>query len=210
MEFHGHKAGIWRGTLDALPNPVLVVGGGMRVVELNLAAVEFAGIPAPEAKKRRPGEILHCVGVEGSRLACGTAAPCQNCSLHDALRQFIESPPGEQPHRTVRIRVMGPDGARNLVLEASPLQVGHERLAVLVVNIPHDHSATSNVIPLCASCKRVRTGEGGWISLEEHVRRATGSLVTHTLCPECVVDLYPETVPMRDTGEGVAHTDPSA
>lgn len=48
-----------------------------------------------------------------------------------------------------------------------------------------------DLLPVCASCKHIRTDDDQWETLEQHVQRAGASL-SHGLCPDCVVSLYPE------------------
>jgi two-component system, sensor histidine kinase and response regulator len=41
------------------------------------------------------------------------------------------------------------------------------------------------ILPICATCKRVRTEEGGWEQIESYVRTHTNAEFSHGLCPEC-------------------------
>lgn len=48
------------------------------------------------------------------------------------------------------------------------------------------------LLPICASCKRVRDDDGYWQHLETFMRQHTDAVVSHGLCPECVRRLYPD------------------
>lgn len=48
------------------------------------------------------------------------------------------------------------------------------------------------VLPLCASCKRIRDDKGQWSQLEKYIKTYFKADVTHGLCPECAKVLYPE------------------
>jgi len=52
------------------------------------------------------------------------------------------------------------------------------------------HSALSGLIPICAACKRVRTPDGDWQTIEEYVRAHSEADFTHSLCPSCIHELY--------------------
>ena len=41
------------------------------------------------------------------------------------------------------------------------------------------------LIPICASCKKIRNEEGFWDQLETYFSKHTDALFTHGLCPEC-------------------------
>ncbi len=46
------------------------------------------------------------------------------------------------------------------------------------------------LLPICASCKRIRDGDGEWEQLEIYVREHSDAEFTHGLCPTCAVKLY--------------------
>lgn len=48
------------------------------------------------------------------------------------------------------------------------------------------------LLPICASCKRIRDDEGYWHSLEIYIKEHSEAEFTHGLCPECVKKLYPD------------------
>jgi len=44
----------------------------------------------------------------------------------------------------------------------------------------------SGLIPICASCKKVRNDAGYWESVEVYIRDHTDAEMTHGLCPDCM------------------------
>jgi hypothetical protein len=50
----------------------------------------------------------------------------------------------------------------------------------------------SRLLPLCASCKKVRDDRGYWRQVEQYITEQTGALVSHAICPDCVRKLYPD------------------
>lgn len=48
------------------------------------------------------------------------------------------------------------------------------------------------ILPICASCKRIRDGEGRWHQVEVYVRDHTDADFSHGLCPDCAQKLYPD------------------
>jgi len=51
------------------------------------------------------------------------------------------------------------------------------------------------LIPVCVSCKDIRDDKGYWKRMEEYIRSHSEADVTHGLCPDCAVKLYPELFP---------------
>ncbi len=48
------------------------------------------------------------------------------------------------------------------------------------------------LLPICASCKKIRDDEGYWIQIESYIKEHSEVEFSHSLCPECVQKLYPE------------------
>ncbi len=48
------------------------------------------------------------------------------------------------------------------------------------------------LIPICASCKKIRDDKGYWNQLEKYLIEHTEALFSHGICPECTEKLYPE------------------
>ncbi|MHB8773218.1 MAG: response regulator [Syntrophales bacterium] len=47
------------------------------------------------------------------------------------------------------------------------------------------------IIPICASCKKIRDDAGYWNQLEAFIRDHSEAEFSHSICPECVRKLYP-------------------
>jgi PAS domain S-box-containing protein len=48
------------------------------------------------------------------------------------------------------------------------------------------------LIPICASCKKIRDDQGYWQQVEVYIRDHSEAEFSHGLCPECAQRLYPE------------------
>jgi len=46
------------------------------------------------------------------------------------------------------------------------------------------------LIPICATCKRVRNDEGYWDHVESYIQQHSLAQFTHGMCPDCVLRLY--------------------
>jgi PAS domain S-box-containing protein len=52
----------------------------------------------------------------------------------------------------------------------------------------------SGLLPICASCRKIRDKEGRWYQLEIYIRNHTEADFSHGICPDCRQRLYPETL----------------
>ena len=50
----------------------------------------------------------------------------------------------------------------------------------------------SGLLPICASCKKIRDDKGYWTQIESYIRDHSEAEFSHGICPECAKKLYPE------------------
>jgi ligand-binding sensor domain-containing protein len=48
------------------------------------------------------------------------------------------------------------------------------------------------LLPICASCKKVRDDHGYWNQIETYIHERSEAEFSHSICPECMHRLYPE------------------
>jgi len=53
----------------------------------------------------------------------------------------------------------------------------------------------SGLLPICASCRKIRDEKGAWHNLEAYIRNHTEADFSHGICPDCRRTLYPEFPP---------------
>ena len=49
----------------------------------------------------------------------------------------------------------------------------------------------SGLLPICASCKKIRDDQGYWKQIESYIRDHSEANFSHSICPECSMKLYP-------------------
>ena len=50
----------------------------------------------------------------------------------------------------------------------------------------------SGLLPICASCKRIKDETGTWTQIEGYIKKHSEAEFTHGICPECAERLYPD------------------
>ena len=50
----------------------------------------------------------------------------------------------------------------------------------------------SGLLPICASCKKIRDDKGNWTQIESYIRDHSEAVFSHSICPDCKKKLYPE------------------
>ena len=62
-----------------------------------------------------------------------------------------------------------------------------ERLQEAIAKV----KALSGLLPICASCKKIRDDRGYWNQIESYIREHSEADFTHGICPDCIERLYP-------------------
>ena len=53
-------------------------------------------------------------------------------------------------------------------------------------------SQLEGILPICASCKRIRDEKGEYEQIEKYIIEHSEASFSHGICPECAKKLYPE------------------
>ncbi len=52
----------------------------------------------------------------------------------------------------------------------------------------------SGLLPICASCKKIRDDKGYWNQIEQYIKAHAEVDFSHSICPECTKELYPDLI----------------
>jgi PAS domain S-box-containing protein len=80
-------------------------------------------------------------------------------------------------------------------LDITERKVAEEERDKLVVDLQRalaDVKTLSGFLPICASCKKIRDDNGYWNQIESYIRDHSEAEFSHSICPDCAKDLYPE------------------
>jgi hypothetical protein len=77
--------------------------------------------------------------------------------------------------------------ALHRAVEATSQTLEHE-----VQDARADLKVLRGLLPICASCKRIRDDQGRWNQVESYVAARTDATFSHGVCPDCLKRLYPD------------------
>lgn len=75
-------------------------------------------------------------------------------------------------------------------LERRKAELEKEEIIVMLKDTLAHVKNLSGLLPICASCKKIRDGEGNWHQLELYIRDHSEADFSHSICPECRTTLY--------------------
>ena len=79
-----------------------------------------------------------------------------------------------------------------LALMRKQLEEERERLILELREALSKVKTLSGLLPICASCKKIRNDKGYWEQMEIYIRDRSEADFSHGICPECAEKLYPE------------------
>jgi hypothetical protein len=68
----------------------------------------------------------------------------------------------------------------------------HKKLIVELQEALGEVKQLSGLLPICASCKKIRDDTGYWNQIETYISKHSEATFSHSICPECIKKLYPE------------------
>ena len=77
------------------------------------------------------------------------------------------------------------------LVSVHPLEIGGRQLAMMSLEDVTEIVELRGMVPICASCKRVRDDRGYWEQIEAYLIRRTKLEFSHGICPECFKKIYP-------------------
>ena len=80
-------------------------------------------------------------------------------------------------------------------VDITPIKQGAEERERLIRELQEalaQVKVLSGLLPICASCKKIRDEHGEWNPVEKYIRDRSDVNFSHGICPECARRLYPE------------------
>ena len=167
---------------------LLVIDSRQRIVDANEASARLLGLKAPSVLF---GEHLTQHLPDAGRLMAASAQgevadPMALTSggttrWYDALMTPLRTPQGESVGQMLILRD---------ITHRKELEAEREKLITELQAALEEVRTLSGMLPICASCKKIRDDQGYWHGVEVYVRQHTGAEFSHGICPECAQKLY--------------------
>ena len=83
------------------------------------------------------------------------------------------------------------DGVFSDITERKLVEEERARLIIELEDALAKVKTLSGLLPICASCKKIRDDKGYWKQIETYIQEHSDAEFTHGICPECMKRLYP-------------------
>jgi len=178
--------------LDAIPSYILVVDEDVQIIGFNLAASLLLGESPELVLHRRAGDILHCLHATEAAEGCGRAEFCKDCPVRNSV---YESFRGQKVVRKrARMELLSAERKLEiyLLVTTAPFLYQDNSLVLLILEDISELMELKRILPICARCKSIRNDKEYWQSLECYMKHHLDLDFSHSICPKCARDLYPE------------------
>jgi len=94
-----------------------------------------------------------------------------------------------------KLKLLTKNGLTDVYLNVTTVPLnfkGQDNLVLLILEDITELVELNRLLPICASCKKIRDDNGYWNQLEEYVKRYSGTKFSHGVCPDCIKKLYPD------------------
>ena len=81
---------------------------------------------------------------------------------------------------------------RDDISERERVEKEKESLIIQLQQSLSEIKQLSRILPICASCKKIRDDEGYWKEVETYISDHSEAQFSHGICPDCMRKLYPE------------------
>lgn len=178
-------------TFNALPFPMMVVDDDVRILFWNSAALNLLG--KGEVFQRRGGEVLSCVHSMETKDGCGHAPHCKTCVVRISVNEAIH---GGKVYRKKTVMDLKSNESMKevpLLITTSPYSYKQQKLALLILEDIHELMQLGSLLPICAKCKKIRTDNNQWESVEKYIKTHIADVdFTHGLCLDCMNEFFLE------------------
>ncbi len=87
---------------------------------------------------------------------------------------------------------LGRRGSNRDITDRKRLEQEKEKLISDLQEALSEVKQLSRILPICASCKKIRDDEGYWTEVERYIGDHSETEFSHSICPDCMRKLYPE------------------
>ncbi len=84
--------------------------------------------------------------------------------------------------------------AAYIVLIIALIIINEQRVEQEMLAAKDEIKTITGLIPICATCKKIRDDKGSWSQLESYLSKHADLEFSHAICPECMRKLYPEKI----------------
>jgi PAS domain S-box-containing protein len=191
----------FRDIASSLGEGIYLMNEHGQVTFMNSEAERLLGWTEPELMNKNIHDVVH------NRKPDGTALGLEDCKMRNVIKtgvryisrddMFIRKNGTTFPIAVISApmledgKIIGAISAFSDISEPKRMEQEQERLVLELENALATIKTLRGMLPICASCKKIRDEKGAWKEIESYIGERTDAQFSHGVCPECMKKLYP-------------------
>ncbi len=183
------EQGVFKSVFENMPMFAFIVDRDVRILSYNKQAKkDLLGPKAFKAINRRSGDVLRCINSFETKKGCGAGTECKYCVIRNSVNEAFK---GRAAFRkTTALELKKGKKKVNMSVVISAVRLNADQILLMIEDIT-ELLQLRELIPICASCKKIRNDSDVWERIETYIGERTGTDFTHSICPDCMKKLYP-------------------
>ncbi len=170
--------------LKILPLPIAIATPEVKIAAINDAAKTFFCLSNDEAPLRPCGEVMKCVHAFEAA-GCGATASCRRCLIRNSVFQALQGQVVIREKGKFDVWQKEEIKRLTLLITTAPLNYRDTRMAVILIEDISLITQIEGLLPICASCKKIRSADGKWLPIDRYIATHSEAEFTHDYCPDC-------------------------
>jgi PAS domain S-box-containing protein len=186
--------------------PLCITTKDFEILRANDAYYDVFGHPAKQSYRQkcfesRPGEDCHSERCPLARIMQGeNEVVCDTTKQHSHKEKesFIVT---ARPYLDAKNEMIGIVESFQDISKRKRAENAKEELVGELQQALDEVNLLSGFLPICASCKKIRDDKGYWNQIESYIRDHSQVEFSHSICPDCAEELYPDLYKKNDSTE---------
>ena len=175
---------------------VFITSKDGRLIDLNDAAVELFGYSSREELLQMKIPYVYANKDERARHATVIAEfgyvkeyPIDLCRRDGSVRHVLITAAARYDAGG---KTIGFQGTIRDITKQRQVEEEREKLILKLQETISQVKTLSGLLPICASCKRIRDGKGYWNQIESYIRDHSEAGCSRSICPDCAKKMHLE------------------
>jgi PAS domain S-box-containing protein len=189
-----------RANLESIFNnaiPLCITNKDFEIIQANSAYYDVFDHSAQltyrlKCFESRPSDDCHSDNCPLVRILQGEIEVVTDMIKHDIKGQEKTFIVTARPFLNAQKEIIGIVESFQDITERKRAEDAKEELIKGLQNAFEEVNLLSGLLPICASCKKIRDDKGYWNKIESYISSHSKATFSHSICPSCAQKLYPD------------------
>jgi len=177
--------------------PLCITNMDFEIVQANGAYYDIFGrsaLPSDRQKcfESRPSDDCHTEMCPITRITKGEAEVVCDMKKLDKNKREMTFIVTARPYLNPQKENIGIVESFQDITKRKLAEEAKEELIIGLQDAQEEINLLSGLLPICASCKKIRDDNGYWNKIESYISTHSKVEFSHGICPGCAQELYPE------------------